>query len=218
MCPKLQITGLGLRFPEAQTAIWEELSFTADEGNILAVTGANASGKTCLIHALCGIIPHSISAELAGNISWGSTDLRKPPLCEIYRYMSVALGDAGAQMMFPTCELELAFALENKGLPAAEIRRRIDAAAAYFGFTSILQQDSQGLSGGEQRLLLFAICQAMQNPILLFDEPETGLSLSSMALLKRWLQELKAEGRIVVIATHNQELIDLADLEIKLSI
>ncbi|MCB5252152.1 MAG: ABC transporter ATP-binding protein [Candidatus Cloacimonadaceae bacterium] len=218
MCPKLQVDGLALRFPEAQKAIWEKLSFTAEEGDILAVTGANASGKTCLIHALCGIIPQSITADLAGTISWGSINLRKLPLCEIYRYMSVALGDAAAQMMFPSCELEIAFALENKTLPAAEIRRRIDAAAAYFGFTSLLQQDSQGLSGGEQRLLLFAICQAMQNPILLFDEPETGLSLSSMALLKGWLQELKAEGRIVILATHNQELIDLADLEIKLSI
>ena len=216
LCPKLQATGLALKFPNTQDAIWENLSFTAFAGEILAVTGANASGKTCLIEALCGIIPQNITAELKGTISLDTTDLRALPLCEIYRYMSVALSDARAQMMFPTSELEIAFALENMGLPAAEIRQRIDEAAAYFGFTGLLEQDSQKLSGGEQRLLLFAICQAMGSSILLFDEPEAGLSVGSMRLLIKWLEELRAGGRIVIIATHNQELIDLADQTIKL--
>lgn len=147
----------------------------------------------------------------------GSTDLRALPLCEIYRYMSVALSDARAQMMFPSSELEIAFALENKGLPATEIRQRIDEAMRYFGLTQLMQQDSQKTSGGEQRLLLFAICRVMQNPILLLDEPEASLSESSMQLLKRWLKELKAEGRIIVLATHNEELAGLADQELRLS-
>ncbi|MCB5261613.1 MAG: energy-coupling factor ABC transporter ATP-binding protein [Candidatus Cloacimonetes bacterium] len=215
-CLKLQVQALSLSFPDAENSIWEELCFTASEGDILAITGANASGKTCLIQALCGIIPQSIPAELSGTIALDSINLRELPLCEIYRYMSVALSDAKSQMMFPTCELEIAFALENMALPADEIRQRIDAAASYFGFTSLLQQDSQKLSGGEQRLLLFAICQALRSPILLFDEPEAGLSQSSMTLLIRWLAELKAEGRIVIIATHNDELIGLADQQIKL--
>jgi energy-coupling factor transporter ATP-binding protein EcfA2 len=215
-CPKLQISALSLRFPETQHAIWENLSFTASAGEILAVTGANASGKTCLIEALCGIIPHSIPAELTGTIALDSINLRELPLCEIYRYMSVALSDARGQMMFPSCELEIAFALENMGLPATEIRQRIDAAAAYFGFSSMLQQDSQKLSGGEQRLLLFAICQAMHSPILLFDEPEAGLSQGSMALLTQWLKELRSAGRIVIIATHNDALTELADQVIRL--
>lgn len=209
--PKLQVRGLSLSFPQTQDPIWEDLNFTASAGEILAITGANASGKTCLIHALCGIIPQSIPAELAGDISLGSTDLREIPLCEIYRYMSVAPGDARAQMMFPTSELEIAFALENQGLPADEIRERIDQAVDYFGFNHLLLQDPQKLSGGEQRLLLFAICHAMQNPMLLFDEPEAGLSGSSMSLLMKWLKELRAQGRIVILATHSEKLAALAD-------
>lgn len=215
-CPKLQVSGLSLSFSEAEQAIWENLNFTAPAGEILAITGANASGKTCLIQALCGIIPQSITAELTGSISLDSLNLRELPLCEIYRYMSVALSDARGQMMFPSSELEIAFALENMGLPATEIRQKIDSAAAYFGFTGLLQQDSQKLSGGEQRLLLFAICEAMHSPILLFDEPEAGLSQGSMALLTRWLKELRTAGRIVIIATHNDELIELADQVIRL--
>ena len=169
-----------------------------------------------MIEALCGIIPHSIPAELTGTIALDSINLRELPLCEIYRYMSVALSDARGQMMFPSSELEIAFALENMGLPTAEIRQRIDAAAAYFGFSGMMQQDSQKLSGGEQRLLLFAICEAMHSPILLFDEPEAGLSQGSMALLTRWLKELRSAGRIVIIATHNDELTELADQQINL--
>jgi energy-coupling factor transporter ATP-binding protein EcfA2 len=216
-CPELRVQNLSLSFADQEQAIWDDLSFVAMPKEITAITGANASGKSSLIHALCGVIPQSIKAGLSGQIMLDSTDLRAIALCEMYRYMSVGLSDAGMQMMFPTVELELAFALENMGLTAAKMRHRISAAADFFGLQKLLLQAPQALSGGEQRLLLFAICDVMQSPILLLDEPETGLSQTSLHLLCQWLQKLKAAGKIVVLATHNEQLIRLSDARIALS-
>jgi len=138
------------------------------------------------------------------------------PLCEIFRYISVSLCDAGMQLLFPSCELELAFALENQGLEPSLIRQRIQSSLARFGLSELSGSTPQKLSGGEQRLLSFAICDSMQSPIMLLDEPETGLSSGSFKLLQDWLQEQKEKGVIIILATHNEDLVSIADQKITL--
>jgi len=120
------------------------------------------------------------------------------------------------QLLFPSCELELAFALENQGLEPSLIRQRIQSSLARFGLSELSGSTPQKLSGGEQRLLSFAICDSMQSPIMLLDEPETGLSSGSFKLLQDWLQEQKEKGVIIILATHNEDLVSIADQKITL--
>jgi energy-coupling factor transporter ATP-binding protein EcfA2 len=216
--PKLEVRGLKLRFADSGRELFGGLDFTLDSGELLVISGGNASGKSSLIHCLCGIIPKNIAGEADGEIFWGAKSLRDIPLAEVFRFMSVAPADAKEQMLLPTVELEIAFALENMGLDSGEIERRISASASRFGLSDLLQAAPQKLSGGEQRLLLFAICDSMQNPVLLMDEPETGLSDASLDLLCAWLQELREQGRAIILATHHPRLMQLADKQIKLEL
>jgi energy-coupling factor transporter ATP-binding protein EcfA2 len=214
--PKLRVTGLGLRYPESDRQVFSGLHFCVSSGEICSISGGNSSGKSSLIHCLCGVIPKSIPAEISGGISWGDTHLSEIPQAEVFRFMSVALAEAKEQMLMPTVELEIAFALENMGLESSEIAKRVEASAARFGLGHLLQASSQKLSGGEQRLLLFAICDSMQNPVLLLDEPETGLSGASLDMLCDWLQEQRQQGNAVILASHNPRLIQMADQHIYL--
>jgi len=209
--PKLKVEGLGLRFPDAPAKLFEGLSFELKSGDLLVITGANSSGKSSLIKCLCGIIPKSITACIEGRIMLGFTNLDVIPLCEIYRFISVALADTRDQILMPTLELEIAFALENMGLDMLEIRRKVEQSAARFGLSHLLQEAPQKLSGGEQRKLLFAICDSMQSSILMMDEPETGLSNASMETLCNWLNEKREAGKGIVLATHDARLIKMAD-------
>ncbi|MCK9556457.1 MAG: ABC transporter ATP-binding protein [Candidatus Cloacimonetes bacterium] len=216
MFPKLQMRELELQFPDAPATLFQGLNLDLDAGQILVISGGNSSGKSSLINCLCGIIPKGIPARVSGSIRWGDRSLKEIPLCEIYRFISLAPAETREQMLMPTVELELAFALENMGLPPSEIRKRIDSAADRFGIYHLLQAAPQNLSGGEQRLLLCAICDSMQNPVLLMDEPETGLSESSLALLCEWLMELRKLGKGIVLASHNPHIISMADSRIHL--
>jgi energy-coupling factor transport system ATP-binding protein len=215
-CPKLCVRSLELRYPEADKALISRLSFELAEGESLGISGANASGKSSLIHALGGIIPHYITAERKGEILFQDQALHSLPLCEIFRYMAVVLADAKAQLMFPTLESELAFALENMAVPSPLIRQRITAALDFFGLAYPLHKAPHLLSGGEQRLLLLASAQAMDSPIVLLDEPERGLSKSSLKLLLSWLKSLCQKGRIVILASHNPEVLSACDQRILL--
>lgn len=215
-CPKLFVQGLELSYPEADQALISGLSFELEPGQCLGISGANASGKSSLIHALCGIIPHYIKAERRGEILFQDAALHELPLCEIYRYMAVVLADADAQLMFPTIESELAFALENMALPSDLIRQRISSALDYFGLDYPTHKAPHLLSGGEQRLLLLSVVEAMDCPIVLLDEPERGLSKTSLKLLLNWLDKLRSQGRIVILASHHPDILCVCDQRIAL--
>lgn len=217
-CPKLRVIELGLRYPEADEALFWGLNFELQAGMRMGVSGPNASGKSSLIHALCGIIPHYIQAGRPGEIFFQDTALHTLPLCEIYRWMAVVLADAKAQLMLSTVETELAFALENMAVPSLLIRQRITKAAEFFGIVPLLDKAPYQLSGGEQRLLLLAIAEALDSPIVLLDEPERGLSEVSFSLLIKWLNALAERGRIVILATHNPALLASCDKLIELGI
>lgn len=214
--PKLQVSHLSLSFADAQCRLFEDLSFSLKPGQILVISGKNSSGKSTLINCLCGIIPKNIPALLEGSILWDDLPIESIPLCEIFRFMSVALAEPRDQLMLPTVELELAFALENMGLPPEESAARIARSADFFGLQKLLQADPLKLSGGEQRLLLLAICDSMQNPVILLDEPETGLSEAALNKLERWLKQMRDRGKSIVIASHLRRIMDLADILVDL--
>ncbi|MDD2230304.1 MAG: ABC transporter ATP-binding protein [Candidatus Cloacimonetes bacterium] len=186
-------------------------------GSICALTGANGCGKSTLLAAISGVIPEHIAATVTGEIQYNETDLRKVALNEKFHYLWHAGSDTDAQFFFPTCEAELAFALENKGIAPSEIKERIANAAAYFGLSGYMQSSPLSLSGGQKRLLLCAIGKALNPTLYLLDEPASGLSGNSLHLLCNWLYELKQQGSIVLIAEHIPELISMADVVINLS-
>ena len=180
-------------------------------GCLVAVTGANACGKSTLLFAISGIIPEYLQATITGTISLNELDLLGIQLREMYHHLSFAMTDSEAQLMFPDIMSEIAFALENMGLPIDQIQHRVKSATQRFGIHHMLERSPKTLSGGEQRLVLFACLDALNSPLVLLDEPETGLSDKNIMVLCDWLSELKDKGRIVLIATHCRTLIDLCD-------
>lgn len=206
----LQISNLTLSY--GQRVLLRDFRLELPAGAVGVLTGVNGCGKSSILNAISGVIPQYVKAGLEGKITWGDTDLRAIPLTEKYRYLWYSLSDPSRQFFFPTCEAELAFALENLGVEAAEIRRRIEQALARFGLERELMHSPLSLSGGQRSLLLCAMAEALDPQLFLLDEPGAGLSESSLILLQSWLHDLKGRNKAVLLAEHNTLLIGGADL------
>jgi energy-coupling factor transporter ATP-binding protein EcfA2 len=180
-------------------------------GEICAITGPNSCGKTSLLYAISGIIPQYIHAQLQGNITLTGLDLMVVPLNERFHYLGLLMANPKAQLLFPDGTSEIAFALENLGLPPDDIRSRIANAAGYFGIENLLDRSPLTLSGGEQKLLLLAALDALSPPLMLLDEPEAALSGRALHLMLEWLVKLKQNGHIVLVATHSDTLLQSCD-------
>jgi len=211
----LRISALSLAF--GQFKLFQDFSLSLAAGELCLLKGANGSGKSTLLNYLSGIIPQQIQAEFSGSASLDGTDLKNLPLCEVYHLLWHAQSEPGLQFFFPTCEAEIAFALENLGLDSAEIHLRVENALRAFGLDGCHFQAPNTLSYGQQKLLLCAIGHALSPQLYLLDEPLAGLSSQSRSLVLNWLQELKTQGKTVIVAEHDCALKSLADLQIELN-
>lgn len=210
----LTISELSLSYGSQQVLV--NLSLQLVPGTLNVLCGANGSGKSSLLSVISGVVPEYIPAEISGSILLDGIDLRALPLREKFHHLWHALSEPCGQFFFPTCQAELAFALENMGISSAEILSRINSAAEFFGLGEAMFSSPQDLSGGQQKLLLAAIGMALDPPLLLLDEPSAGLSGKSLENLRKWLEQLKQKGKIVLMAEHHPALIALADRRIQL--
>ena len=205
----LFLQDFGISFAEQK--LWEGINLKIPDGSIFHLKGPNASGKSSLLNAISGIIPEYVKAKTTGNILLGQTDLQAIPLKEKFHYLWHQLSDAEAQLFFPDCLSELAFALEHLALPPENIIAKINLAIAQFGLEKMLQRDPSTLSGGEKKLLLCAVAETIDPPLLLLDEPLNGLDKLASDLVLKWLKNKKEQGKIIVVADHNPLIETVAD-------
>jgi len=195
----------------AERKLWEGTKLKIPEGCIFHLKGPNASGKSSLLNAISGIIPEYVKAQTTGTILLGDMDLQTIPLKEKYHYLWHQLSDTEAQLFFPDCLSELAFALEHIALPQGKLMSKINRAAGQFGLENMLQRDPSTLSGGEKKLLLCAVAETIDPPLLLLDEPLNGLDKQATDLVLKWLKNKKEQGKIIIIADHNPLIERIAD-------
>lgn len=213
-----RISGLRLRYPGSESDLLEDVSIVLKPGELLFLKGPNGSGKTSLLNAISGVIPHFVKAELEGGISLEGIDLTSIPFNQKFRHLAYQMGDPESQIFFPSLEKEISFGLENLGLPVGEMRSRIDAAAGYFGLQDFLRREPEKLSRGEKKLLVLAVCAALNTPLILLDEPASSLDEFSLELLKAWLLDVKKRGGMVIAADHDPRIGALADQTLELTL
>ncbi len=188
----------GLRFaypplaPEA-AAPWiiDGLDLHVGAGEWLAVMGASDAGKTTLCLLLAGLAPHLTGGQMEGRIVVAGRDTRDHPPPALAGAVGLLFQEAEAQLFNPTVEAEVAWGLENLGLPVAEIRARVEEMLALFRLEQVRRRAPAELSGGEQKRLALASVLAMRPQVLILDEPMGGLDPAGRSEVLAALSDLR---------------------------
>ncbi|MSO65030.1 MAG: energy-coupling factor ABC transporter ATP-binding protein [Alphaproteobacteria bacterium] len=184
-------------------------------GERVLVTGPSGSGKSSL--ALCwnGIVPQSIPARLTGSINLCGRSVGTSRVADLAACIAYVFQDADSQLCALTVEDEIAFALENRCLPRAEIEPRIDAALAALGLAPAMRRRlTRTLSGGEKQRVALAAALAQDVPVYVFDEPTAQLDPEATAATYRVINRLARDGagRALIYVDHKVEtLLPLTD-------
>ena len=172
--------------------ILQNLSFSARAGEIIAITGANGTGKTTFVRALCGL-----HKETSGGFLWNGKALKpKERLKRAYMVMQ----DVNYQLFAESVEAECSFGL--KAVKAESVEAALDA----LHLSALRTRHPVSLSGGQKQRVAVAAGQVSGKPLLVFDEPTSGLDYDSMAQVSALIRSLAAH-RIVFIVTHDYEFI-----------
>ena len=194
--PLLSARGLAVRFGERTVLRGADADLR--EGEVCAVIGANGAGKTTLCRALCGFERRARgTVSLAGRAASRSARVRAS---------SMVFQDVNYQLFAESVADEVVF-----GLPRRDARA-VDVAALLVGLDldGLEERHPATLSGGQKQRLAVAACVAAHKQVLVFDEPTSGLDLDGMRRVARLLRELAAQGRTVLVITHDLELVACA--------
>ena len=182
-----------IRIKYSDHTILKDVSFVANGGEIIAVTGANGAGKTTLARTICGLIKQK-SGEILIN---GKNFPAKARIKKSYMVMQ----DVGHQLFTDSVETECT--LGTKAVNDTDI----DETLSMLSLSELKDRHPLSLSGGQKQRLAVAISLLCDKEILIFDEPTSGLDLKSMQEVGTMIEYLSKQGKILLIITHDIEFI-----------
>lgn len=200
-CPALQMSGVRFAYPGAAVPVLEQAELDVPEGAFALLVGGTGAGKSTLLRlAKPEIAP---VGDLRGQVRvFGRATGELSPL-ESARLVGYVFQSPDAQVVCDTVWHEMAFGMENLGVPEPQMRRRVAETCNFFGMESWFRAHTAELSGGQRQLLALASTLVMRPRLLLLDEPTSMLDpvaeKSFLSLLFRANREL---GVTVVVATH----------------
>ena len=190
----LEIKKLTVRYPDGTLAL-KDLDMTVQDGENVALVGANGAGKTSLMLSLVGVLPME-----SGSVTVDGLMLEKKSLNQLRQKIGLVFQNPDDQLFMPTIHDDVAFGPHNFGKSHDEIDRLVDETLAALDISHLAERSPLKLSGGEKRMAAIATVLAMEPSVMLFDEPTAFLDPRARRKLIHVLTRLPHSK---LIATHD---------------
>ena len=194
------------RYPGAERPALEDVSFEVAAGEFCLLAGLSGEGKSTLLRAACGLVPHFHGGRFAGRVELAGLDTREHGPARLGTLAGVLFQDPETQLVMSSVRAELALALESRGHSAAAVARGVEEVALALGVDHLLDRPTHTLSGGEQQRVALGAALAGRPPVLLLDEPTSQLDPVAGDELIGLLRRLNQEWDIaILLAEHRLE-------------
>lgn len=184
-----------------------DISISIEKGEFTLITGPSGCGKTTMCRCFNGLIPHFYQGELKGKTLINRLNVVDNPIHELARHVGFVFQNPENQLFALSVEKDVAFGLENLGMPREEMRRRVDWALNLTGIDDLRERAPHELSGGQQQRVAIAAVLAMQPDVIVLDEPTSFLDPLSAKKIFEVIYDLnKKLGITVVLVEHRLDL------------
>lgn len=210
----ISVQSLGWRYIGSQRWAIENISFQVHPGEIIGIVGPSGAGKTTLILALRGLIPHNFQGAMKGSVSIGGLNTKAIHPSKLVGRVGMVFQDPETQFTGLSVEEEIVFALENLGLSDEEMDRRIVNALDAVQLPEGMRDRSPfQLSGGQKQRVVLASALAMETDVIILDEPTSELDPMGEEEIFRVLRELRHRRNVtIIIVSHaTEQLATLCD-------
>lgn len=172
-----------------------------EQGEIVWLAGPNGAGKTTLCRLLAGLIPHYFNGALKGSARVQGLEVASLSLSEVAGRVGFIMDDPFDQLTRAAYSVrdEIAFGLQNVGLPREQIFSRVEQTMQELGISSLAERVPTTLSSGEQQRVVIASIFARQPAVLVLDEATSQLDPQGTASIFQLVQHFKETGRTVVM-------------------
>ena len=203
-----RVEHLSYAYPDAYPAL-RDVSLELEPGEVVALLGPSGGGKSTLLRALAGLVPHFHGGRFSGRVEVGGLDTRRTRPGDLAGTVATLFQDPEDQVVFTRVAAEVAFGLENLGVPPEEIAPRALEALAAVGAAHLAERPVAELSGGELQRVCLAAVLALEPRLLLLDEPTSQLDPDGAAAA---IELARVSGAAVVVSEQRPErVLDACD-------
>lgn len=197
--PSIAARGVSVVYPNGHVAL-RDVSFTLSAGTICGLVGVNGSGKSTLFKAIMGFV-----RPQAGEIRLAGLSVDAALRANLVAYVPQS---EDVDWSFPVLVQDVVLMGRYGRMGFLRIasetdRRKVDEALERVGMSAFRTRQIGELSGGQKKRVFLARALAQESPIILLDEPFTGVDVQTEAAIVALLGELRAEGHVMLVSTHN---------------
>ena len=203
-----KINNLTYQYDKKRKAL-DNITMDFNNGDIICIIGSNGSGKSTLFNNLMGILKAT-----QGEILYKNRQLKydKKSLYNLRKEVGIVFQDPEKQIFYSMVYDDLAFALRNIGTDEKTIKTRINKALEAVNGEEFIDRPVHSLSFGQKKRVAIASVIAMENNIVLLDEPTAGLDPESTRAIVNIIKTMYEKGKKIVITSHDMNLIyDICD-------
>ena len=206
-----EINNLTFRYMLSDRNSLEQVSLKIKKGKITLIAGPSGSGKTTLLrHLKKELLP---KGKRSGKVLYDGKEIEQLKDLQSVKEVGYLFQNPSAQMVMDTVWHEIAFGLENLGMPYEQMKRTVAEIVNYFDLQKIYHEDTDKLSGGQKQLVNLAAVMAMHPKVLILDEPTVQLDPAARKDFLVMLQKLHKEfGLTIILTSHNlEDVMEMSD-------
>jgi energy-coupling factor transport system ATP-binding protein len=192
----------GSSTPRSDAATLNDITLDITPGTVTLLCGASGSGKTSALQLLNGLVPHFHHGTITGAVRVSDLDIGSADIGACGEVSATVFQNPKTQFFTSSVRSELAFRMENHGVPQETMNASVKNTAEECGIAYLLDRQLKEMSGGELQKVACAQAISANTPLILFDEPTSNLSVEAIEDFAAMLTRLKHQGRTIVIAEH----------------
>uniref|UniRef100_UPI0004C6A5A2 ABC transporter ATP-binding protein n=1 Tax=Streptomyces sp. NRRL F-5727 TaxID=1463871 RepID=UPI0004C6A5A2 len=202
----IRFDNVSVTYEDAAGPTLRDVDLTIPEGELVLLVGPSGVGKSTLLGAVSGLVPHFTGGTLRGRVTVDGRDTRTHHPRELADLVGTVGQDPLGHFVTDTVEDELAYGMESLGLAPAVMRRRVEETLDLLGLADLRDRPLATLSGGQQQRVAIGSVLTTHPKVLVLDEPTSALDPSAaedvLAVLQRLVHDL---GTTVLMAEHRLE-------------
>ncbi|NEG88564.1 energy-coupling factor ABC transporter ATP-binding protein [Bifidobacterium aerophilum] len=205
----ISLKHVSYRYPLDTNNVIDDMSFDIEQGRTYALIGANDSGKTTVCNIIRGFIPRFYRGDLTGSVEIDGKPVTDFDDAQLTTMIGYSFQNPFTQMsgVKDNVREEIAYALENLGVPRDEMIERVDAMIELLHLEALADKNPFELSGGQKQRVALAAVLVTDPGIVILDEPTSQLDPKGTEDIFDIVELLKSQGKTVILVEHKIDLI-----------
>ncbi|EFH93229.1 energy-coupling factor ABC transporter ATP-binding protein [Finegoldia magna] len=205
----IELKNVSFKYELQEEKTIKNLDLYVGQGEFVGIIGKNGSGKTTLSNIIRGIIPDFVQGEITGDIIIDNKNIDDIERGEMAELVGFVFQNPFSQIsgIKKTVFEEIAYGLENLGVPREEIRQRVTDVIKLLKIEDLQDKNPNELSGGQSQRVAIASIIVMNPKVLIFDEPTSQLDPLGTEEIFDILKLLKSQNKTIILVEHKIDLI-----------